>query len=177
MLLKYVLFAFSWILRFLIMMSPRGQTMECIIFYKVSVARCQPLELFHNMFIQVFLSLKPLLCLLLAKTKHFSIKLWAESHWCIPLLYTAGKGWRWFYFTVLCLLSDIKANNRLLLNKTCLEPNQLTWLFSMMKSPYTGFDGYFQCCLKWKQRQTMIKVQLTLRHQPRPRITIFQLGL
>ena len=66
MLLKCVLFAYSWLLPFHIIMSPGGQTMECVIFYserQVSVARCHPSELFHSMFIQVVLSLKPLLCL------------------------------------------------------------------------------------------------------------------
>ena len=62
--LKYVgiwhycdLFRFA-VLR--IITSPGGQTMECVVFYsekQVSVARFQPLELFSNVFIQVFLSL------------------------------------------------------------------------------------------------------------------------
>ena len=55
MLLKYVFSAFLWILPFRIITSPGGHSEK-----QVSVARCQPLELFHSMFIQVFLSLKPL---------------------------------------------------------------------------------------------------------------------
>ena len=56
-------FAFSWILPFCGIAYnhvTRGQTMECVYFYsekQVFVARCQPLELFCNVFIQVFLSL------------------------------------------------------------------------------------------------------------------------
>ena len=65
-------FAFSWILPFCGIAYnrvTRGQTMECVVFYcekQVSVARCQLLQLFSNVFIQVLLSLLATVTLVLA---------------------------------------------------------------------------------------------------------------
>ena len=118
--------------------------MRCLFSEKqVSVARCQPLKLFSNVFIQVSISLLATVTLVLSWTKHFSIESWVESRWRIPVL-CSWKGLERFYFTLFPLVSDIKANAKQNAPGTGVRGskhgnflwwNHSRWIFSASKLP------------------------------------------